>query len=45
MESKKHYRLIDYAKFVGVSPAAVTKMINTKRVKVVLVDGKRLIEA
>ena len=33
-----------YAKKLGITPAAVTKMMNENRVKYVTVCGKRLIQ-
>jgi predicted site-specific integrase-resolvase len=33
----------EYAKLHGITPAAVTKMMNTGRVKVVEIKGGRLI--
>ena len=41
----KLYRPTDYAKLLGVTKSAVTRMINEKRVNVVLVDGRRYIKA
>ena len=45
MKEKNLYRLGEYAKLMKVTPAAVTKMISSKRVKVVLENGQRFIEA
>ena len=48
MEKEKElklYKPVDYAKHVGVTPSAVTRMINENRVNVVLVKGRRYIKA
>jgi len=44
-EKEKLYKPIDYARLLKVTPAAVTKMIDTNRVKVVLLSGRRYIKA
>lgn len=43
-KKKKYLKPIDYARSLGISAPAVTKKISKGQVKVVLVDGKRMIE-
>lgn len=44
VEPVKNLRPIDYALYLRISAPAVTKKISKGQVKVVLVDGKRMIE-
>ena len=46
MEKKKEWYLpVDYAKFRGVTPSAVTRMMNEGRVEIRLIKGRRYIKA
>lgn len=41
----KLYLPVDYAKLKGVTPSAVTRMMNEGRVEIRLVKGRRYIKA
>lgn len=42
--NKRYLRPIDYAREKGISAPAVTQKINKGQLKVVLINGRRLIE-
>lgn len=45
IKEKKLYRPVDYAKLIGLSPAAITKQMDKGYVKVVIKEGRRFIES
>ena len=44
-KQKELYLPVDYAKLKGVTPSAVTRMMNEGRVEIRLVKGRRYIKA
>ena len=44
ISDKKLYRPIDYARLVGLTPAAITKQMTKGTLKVVIKEGRRFIE-